>query len=114
MNIQTIFAHVSCSDITVSSMWYEQLFGKPADRHPMPGLSEWQFTESAALQLYEDKKHAGASTLTIGVLSVESERERLEKAKLKPEPVEETSKLFIIRLRDPDENLVVLAGPKKS
>ena len=79
----------------------------------MPGLAEWQFTDSAEVQLYEEKKHAGASTLTLGVLPLESEQRRLEKAGLRPGPIEEANDFFIMRLRDPDNNLVVLASSKR-
>jgi hypothetical protein len=34
MPIETIFANVSCSDLSVSEPWYEKLFGRGADRHP--------------------------------------------------------------------------------
>ena len=74
MGIATVFAHVSCSDIATSSAWYENLFGKPPIRRPMPKLVEWQFTDSAEVQLYEQREHAGHSVLTLGVLPLEPER----------------------------------------
>jgi hypothetical protein len=82
MSIATIFAHVSCSDIRNSAPWYEKLFGKPPIRRHMPGLVEWQFTDSAEVQVYEQKEHAGHSTLTLGVLPLEPERKRLQDAGL--------------------------------
>jgi hypothetical protein len=114
MAIKTIFAHVSCSDLETSRAWYQKLFGKPPIRQPMPGLAEWQFSDSAEVQLYEDKVHAGASTLTLGVLPLEAERTRLEAAGLAPGPIEETSGYFLMRMRDPDKNLVVFASAKRS
>jgi len=113
MAIKTIFAHVSCSDLKTSEAWYAKLFGKSATRHPMERLAEWQLTESAELQLYEDKPHAGHSTLALGVMPIEPERERLEAAGLAPGPVEPADDFFIMRLRDPDGNLVVLASAKR-
>ena len=114
MGIKTIFAHMSCADIGVSAPWYEKLFGKPPVRRPMPGLVEWQFSDSAEVQLYEDRKHAGTSTLTLGVLPIEPERQRLEKAGLNPGPIETTDGYFIMRIRDPDQNLIVFASARKS
>jgi len=113
MGIETIFAHVSCSDLQTSLAWYQKLFGRPPDRSPMPGLVEWRFTESAEVQLFEDKTHAGHSTLTVGVLPMEPERERLVKADLRPGPIEAADHFFIMRLRDPDQNLVVLASASR-
>lgn len=114
MAIETVFAHVSCSDLVTSAAWYEKLFGKPPIRRPMPGLAEWQFSESAEVQLHQERQHAGASTLTLGVLPIEPERQRLQQAGLQPGPIEETHGYFIMRLRDPDQNLVVFASAKRS
>lgn len=114
MSIQTVFAHVSCTDLTTSLPWYQKLFGKAPIRRPMPGLAEWQFTDSAEVQLFEDREHAGHSTLTLGVLPIEPERERLNAAGLEPGPIEETDGYFIMRIRDPDRNLVVFASAKRS
>jgi hypothetical protein len=114
MTIATVFAHVSCSDIETSAPWYEKLFGKPPTRRPMSGLAEWQFTDSAEVQLYEQREHAGHSTLTLGVLPLEPERTRLLGAGLKPGPIEETAGYFIMRIRDPDHNLIVFASAEKA
>lgn len=113
MSIETIFAHVSCRDIAASAAWYEKLFGKPPVRRPMPGLVEWQFSDSAEVQLFEQKEHAGHSTLTLGVLPLEPERARLSAAGLEPGAIEETDGYFLLRLRDPDGNLVVLASAER-
>ena len=114
MGIETIFAHVSCASLEASVSWYEKLFGKSPTRRPMTGLAEWHFTDSAEVQLFEDRKHAGSSTLTLGVLPLEPERVRLEAAGLKPGPIEEATHFFILRLRDPDGNLVVLVSADRT
>jgi len=114
MGIATIFAHVCCTDIKVSTSWYEKLFGKQPIRRPMPGLAEWQFTDSAEVQLFENKNSAGHTNLTLGVLPLEPERQRLEQAGLEPGPIEETDGYFVMRIRDPDRNLVVFASAQRS
>ncbi|WP_027059907.1 VOC family protein [Mesorhizobium loti] len=113
MAIQTIFAHVSCSDLEDSIGWYEKLFGKPPLRRPMPGLAEWQFTDSAEVQLFEDTEKAGTSTLTLGVLTLAPERHRLVDAGLDPGPIEQATHFWIMRMRDPDGNLVVFASAER-
>lgn len=113
MGIETIFAHVSCSRLAVSLPWYEALFGKPPLRRPAPGQAEWQFTASAEVQLVEDPAHAGASTLTLGVMPLAPERARLAAAGLEPGPIEVVEDYFVLRLRDPDQNLVVLASGER-
>lgn len=114
MPIETIFAHVSCRDIAVSAPWYEKLFGKAPVRRPMPGLVEWQFSDSAEVQLFESPEHAGHGTLTLGVLPIEPEHIRLTAAGLAPGPIEEAEDYFIVRLRDPDGNLIVLASAERT
>jgi hypothetical protein len=114
MSIETVFAHLSCRDILVSAPWYEKLFGKPPIRRPMPGLVEWQFTDSAEVQLFEDKVHAGHGALTLGVMPLEPERQRLAAAGLDPGEIEETGDYFILRLRDPDGNQIVLASSDRT
>lgn len=113
MAIETIFANMSCSDLSVSEPWYGKLFGRAADRHPMQGLAEWHFTASAEVQLYEDKAKAGKSTMTIGVMPLGRERERLLKAGIAAGEIEKGGVGFILRLNDPDGNLVVLASAEK-
>ncbi|HEV7578741.1 MAG TPA: hypothetical protein VGO85_22125 [Caldimonas sp.] len=49
-----------------------------------------------------------------GVLPLEPERQRLETAGLRPGAIEATAGYFVLRLRDPDGNLVVLASARKS
>ena len=114
MSIQTVFAHVSCRDLATSAPWYEKLFGKPPLRRPMPGLVEWQFTESAEVQLFEAPEHAGHSTLTLGVLPIEPERRRLQAAGLAPGPIEQVDDVFIMQMRDPDQNLIVFASSDRT
>jgi catechol 2,3-dioxygenase-like lactoylglutathione lyase family enzyme len=112
MAIETIFAHISCSNLQASKGWYKKLFGCSPTRMPMAGLLEWQFTRSAAVQLFENPTHAGASTLTVGVLLIEAEYQRLMEAGLDPGRIEEATSHDLIRLRDPDGNLVVFASPR--
>ncbi|MDB5947656.1 MAG: hypothetical protein JWQ33_2682 [Ramlibacter sp.] len=114
MGVKTVFARVSCSDLETSVPWYEKLFGQPPIRRPGRGLAEWQFSDSAEVQLQEEGELAGTSRLTLGVLPMEPERQRLEEASLEPGPIEETDGYFTMRIRDPDENLIVFASAKRS
>ena len=114
MTIATVFARVSCTGLASSTAWYEKLFGEPPLRRPMPGLAEWQFSSSPEVQLYEEKEHAGHSTLTLGVLPLEPERRRPEAVGLAPGPIEKADDFFNLRLRDPDGNLIALASFRRT
>ena len=112
MAINTILAHLSVRDLSISEPWFEILFGRPADTRPMPGLVEWLHGDQAGLQLFEDSTKAGHGTLTLLVTGLSAMSVRLDAAGLKVNEIESATAVDLIRLHDPDGNLVVLAEPK--
>jgi hypothetical protein len=66
----------------------------------MDGLAEWHFTDSAEVQLYENKTNAGRSTLTIGVRPLEREQKRLAAEGVETGPIESTKDFFLMRITD--------------
>ena len=109
MSINKIYAHLSCSDLDRSSIWFEKLFGRPPDARQMAGLVEWHHGTGAGLQLWQDAANAGRGTLTLIVTGLQEEHARLAAAGLVPGEVEPGDKVSLLRLRDTDQNLVVLA-----
>jgi hypothetical protein len=109
MPIEKVFAHVSCSSLEHSIPWFAHLFGRAPDETPMTGLAEWHQNNEAAFQLFQDPEDAGHSSMTLGVSDLDSECSRLLELKLQPGPVERADYVSIVRLRDPDQNLIVLA-----
>lgn len=93
--------------------WYEALFEAPPTRRPMDGLAEWHITDSAEVQLYQSPEKAGKSTLTIRVTALDAEHERLSARGLAPQPIESATNFFLMRLSDPDGNLVVLVSTER-
>ncbi|QYF86318.1 VOC family protein [Brevundimonas sp. PAMC22021] len=110
MSIAKVYANLSCRDLNTSTRWFTALFGRDPDTAPMAGLHEWD-CGSGGLQLYEKPEHAGAGTLTLIVDDIAAERARLDAAGLVVAEVEAADYTTIMRLRDPDGNLVVLAQP---
>ena len=110
MAIAKIFAHLSCVDLQRSSAWFATLFGREPDAFPMQHLAEWHQGGGAGFQLFQNPPHAGRGTLTLIVTGLEAERDRL--SALTPGEVERADYVDLIRLRDPDDNLVVLAEPR--
>ena len=113
MSIAKVYANLSCRDLSASTRWFAVLFGRDRDAAPMEGLHEWD-CGSGGLQLYEKPEHAGAGTLTLIVDDIEAERARLDAAGLVVADLEEADYTTIMRLRDPDGNLVVLAQPNEA
>ena len=63
MPILKIYAHVSCSDLLRSTIWFEKLFGRPPDARQMAGLVEWHHGTGAGLQVWQDAANAGLPDL---------------------------------------------------
>ena len=109
--ITRIYAQVSCVDGRVSERWFSALFARPPDAKPMAGLYEWTQGDHGGLQLFENSKDAGHGTLTIIVSDIRAEHARLHAAGLAPGPLEPATTTRLVRLNDPDGNLIVLAQP---
>lgn len=110
VSVRAIFAQLNCSNLETSAGWFRKLFRREPDARPMGGLAEWHFGDGAGFQLFEKTKDAGHGTLTLVVDDIEGEHRRLVESGLKPGDVE-PGKNTLVRLNDPDGNLVVLTQP---
>ena len=109
MGLHKIYAHLSCADLDASIRWFAAIFNRSPDARPMEGLAEWHHGETTGFQLFQNPADASHGTLTLFVRGLEAERQRLETAGIAPGDIEQASYVRLIRLRDPDRNLVVLA-----
>jgi hypothetical protein len=110
MPIEKVFAHISCSNLQSSIAWFTKLFGRAPDESPMEGLAEWHQNNQAGFQLFQDPKNAGHATMS--ATSIPSVRVSLSSSS-QPGPIEEADYVNIVRIRDPDQNLIVLAAKRK-
>jgi hypothetical protein len=74
------------------------------------GVAVYRERGSSALRATRKRGH---SVLTLGVLPLGPERKRLEEAGLEPGPMADAQDFFIMRMRDPDGNLIVFASAEK-
>ena len=109
MSLHKIYAQLNCSDLDASIRWFTAVFNRGPDARPMEGLAEWHHADTAGFQLFQNPSDAGHGTLTLFLRALETERQRLDTAGLSPGDIEQASYVRLIRLRDPDGNLVVLA-----
>ena len=109
MPLHKIYAHLNCADLDASIRWFSAVFNRGPDERPMEGLAEWHHAGVAGFQLFQNPEDAGRGVLTLIVGGLDEERRRLDAAGLSPGEIEPASYVRLIRLRDPDENLVVLA-----
>ncbi|MAR56599.1 MAG: glyoxalase/bleomycin resistance/dioxygenase family protein [Rickettsiales bacterium] len=108
MKLTAVYANVSCRNPERSIAWYSALFDRAPDAQPMQGLSEWHW-QGAGFQLFVNPGHAGHCTLTLFVHDLQAEAARFKSSLITPAPIEQADYVDIMRLLDPDENLVVLA-----
>lgn len=111
MSIEKIFAQLNCKSLKASEPWFSKLFGRAPDAHPMEGLLEWHHAETAGFQLFHNQENAGSGTMTLIVQELAGEHERLNIAGLEPSDIESADSTSLVRLHDPDRNLIVLAQP---
>jgi hypothetical protein len=113
MAIDKMFAQLACADLAASVPWFQALFDRAPDDRPMDGLAEWHHG-NAGLQLFENRSNAGHGTLTLIVSDLRGEHTRLRNAGHNPPDIEPADTASLIRLNDPDGNLVVLAQPGRA
>lgn len=109
-----VLAQLAVSDVEAARQWYAQLFDGPPDARPMAGLLEWRVTGGAGVQVWRDPERAGRSAAVLGVGAahqLDALAERLEAAGLAHDGVEPGGGARLLRLVDPDGNLVVVTGP---
>lgn len=111
MSISAIYANVSCSSLEESARWYAQIFDREPDARPMSGLCEWHLGQTSGFQLHEDRQKAGKCTLTLIVTDVDEDRRRVIGSGLSAGEIEKADYTSIVRMSDPDGNLVVFAQP---
>jgi hypothetical protein len=102
---------VAVTDLERSEQFYTVLVGRPCDLRPRPDQREWRLhlRPEMVLRLTVRPEAAGHSTAAIGVRNVVRERTRLssEWPDL-PQPTEKPGVIVVVRLTDPDGNIVIL------
>jgi glyoxylase I family protein len=111
MSIEHVLAVVPVSDVQSSRHWYESLFGRPADNHPMPNLVEWQVVPAGWVQVFTDAERAGSALLNFAVDNLEAHVDELKQRGLEPEEIAEANKgVRLSTITDPDGNTIRLIG----
>ena len=102
---------VAVSDVERAERFYTVLLGRRCDLRPRPDQREWRLhpEPEVVLRLTELPGSAGHCTAAIGVQNLARERERLAADwPDMPPTAEKPGVIAVIRLEDPDRNVVVL------
>ena len=109
MKYENVLAHVDVNDFEGALSWYENLFGRPADRRPMDGTAEWQLSAGGGIQIYHT---AGSpATVIVGVADVDDAIEEIAQRGIAATVDENLSGKFRLAvIKDPSGNTIVLSS----
>ena len=108
MSVENVLAGVAVKNLETSAKWYGQLIGH-AGKKPMEGVFEWSLPSGGALQVFEDSKRAGSSSVTFSVKDLDDHIARLTERGIKIGDTSNSHKVSTAIILDPDGNQVVLA-----
>lgn len=112
MTISNCLAGIAVEELAPALVWYERLFGRPADARPMSEVAEWKFPTGGWVQIVADADRAGASSITLVVDDIAAELERLAIVDIRPVAKAFGDFFKTAKLRDPDGNQIVLSQPQ--
>lgn len=110
MAVRNALAGVAVRSASSSAEWYEQLIGHPGST-PMPGVWEWTLPNGGVLQVFEDSKRAGSSSVTVSVTDLDDHVAQLAKRGVRIGERTSSNYVSTASIEDPDGNQVVLAEP---
>jgi glyoxylase I family protein len=109
MEVQVLFAGVAITDLDVARLWYERLFGRPAEIVPNESELMWRVAADAGwLYIVVDEQRAGEALVALSVADLNAELAVLRSHGIEAEFVEQIGDARKATLRDPDGNTVAL------
>jgi catechol 2,3-dioxygenase-like lactoylglutathione lyase family enzyme len=112
MTLTNVLAGIAVEDLSQSLVWYEYLFGRPADAHTMRNVAEWKLPGGGWVHVTTDEDRAGASFVTLIVADLADEIDRLDMFGIKPVSKAIGDFFKTAKFRDPDGNLIILSQPQ--
>jgi hypothetical protein len=110
--LKNALAFAAVRDIDDGIRWYKMLIGREPDAEPMAGLAEWQFEAGGWLQVNENRRLAGRSSLTLVETDIDGRLKQLKQAGIEPRLVSRGEKVSVVMISDPDGNQIVFAQGK--
>jgi predicted enzyme related to lactoylglutathione lyase len=109
VSIRNALAGVAVRDLSASLRWYEHLLDDTAFR-PMKEVGEFHFERGGSLQVFEDNRRAGASSVTLAVSDLDEQLNDLKKKGIPTDQVTRSDQVSTAIIQDPDGNQIVFAA----
>lgn len=113
MKINNAYAGIMTADIKTAQRWYQELFNRKPDYHPMKTVYEWDFQNGGVLQLVEDETRSGNSSVTLLVSDIQSVKNTLHALNISCEVISAGEIAQIITIFDPEDNRITFAANKQ-
>jgi hypothetical protein len=76
----------------------------------MKEVGEFRFERGGSLQVFEDSRRAGASSVTLAVTDLDEQLDDLKKKGIPTDQVNRTDQVSTAIIQDPDGNQIVFAA----
>jgi glyoxylase I family protein len=111
MSIDQVLAVVPVTDLNTAQPWYELLFGRSEDNHPMDTLVEWRITDTGWIQVFQDPERAGSTLLNFAVDDLDKQVAELVGRGLALGDIQSANKgVRLSTVIDPDGNRITFIG----
>ena len=109
MSIKNALARVAVKDLRSAALWYETMFGRPADSRAMTEVAEWKFERGGWLQVYQSTERAGSGSVTLAVSNLDEQVSALRKQGIEVGPLIAGGGVKVVMVKDPDGNSIAFA-----
>ena len=109
MTVKTVLAGVAVTDLRVSKLWYQKLFGREPDTNPMDELFQWALPTGEWIRLFASKSLAGSSSVTLVEDDFGKRLKDLRAARYDIKKLVNSDSIKVAIIEDPDGNEVVFA-----
>lgn len=110
MTITRVLAQATVADLETALQWYTRLFGREPDTRPMPGLLEWQLSDTFGVQVWAEAERAGRSSMVLDESDLDAFVAHLDQVGIAHPGPQDATWSRILPLQDPDGNRVVVTG----
>ena len=109
MTVKNASAAVAVTDLRVSKLWYQKLFGREPDTSLMEELFAWKFPTGGCMRLFRSKSLAGSSSVTLVEDDFGKRLKDLCAARYDIKKLIDSDGIKVAIIEDPDGNEVVFA-----